>query len=273
MFRTANPALSTFTKPQTWADLDQAEQKIKTMTIGGTVTATTILLGICAGTGVVAWSKFVPMIEAGNAGGVYPWLFGGMIGGFVFALIVMFAKRTAPLLAPVYAAFQSVFLAGLSIIIPLRYFGEVSSTGQVTMPEGATTLVFQAIGLTFGILFALLAGYAAGLIRIGNTAKKVMFVAMGGLFVYMIAIFLLNGIFSVGIPNLWTDASPLGIGFSAVIVVLASFFLVLDFQFIEAGVKNRAPKYMEWYGAFGLMVTLVWLYIELLRLLAKLRSR
>ena len=272
MIRTANPALSAFNKPQTWGDLDRAEQKVKTMTIGGTVTATSILLGICSATAVIAWSKFMPMIEAGNTGGLYPWMIGGAIGGFITALIVIFAKRTAPFVAPIYAAFQGVALAGFSAIIPMMYFGETNAAGQVTMPDGATTMIFQAIGLTFGILFALLGGYAVGLIRIGKTAQKVMMVAIGGLVVYMIAILLLNGIFSVGIPNLWTSASPMGIGFSAVVVVLASFFLVLDFQFIEAGVKNNAPKYMEWYGAFGLMVTLVWLYMELLRLLAKLRS-
>jgi uncharacterized YccA/Bax inhibitor family protein len=272
MFGTANPALSTFEKPQTWGDLDRAEQQLKTMSIGGTVTATSILLGICAATAVIAWNQFMPMIEAGNIGGIVPWTIGGAIGGLVFAMIVSFAKRTSPFLAPVYAAFEGVFLAGFSAIIPIMYFGQTNDAGQTVMPEGATMMIFQAIGLTFGILFALRAAYAAGLIRIGGVAAKVMVVALGGLVVYSFAIVLLNMVFNVGIPNLWASNSPIGIGFSAIVVILASLFLVLDFQFIEAGVKNQAPKYMEWYGAFGLLVTLVWLYLELLRLLAKLRN-
>jgi len=122
------------------------------------------------------------------------------------------------------------------------------------------------------VLAGLLVAYGAGLVRVGGTAAKVICALVGAAFLYSIVLMVGNGLLGAGIPNLFWSASPLGIGFSVLMIVLASFVLILDFQFVEAGAANRLPKYMEWYAGVGLLVTLVWLYVEILRLLAKLRS-
>jgi uncharacterized YccA/Bax inhibitor family protein len=249
--RTSNPALKAFVSPEGYAATRPAAA---TMTIRGTVIASGILTAICAASAVLTWS----LLSGGNRGTAIPCLLGGAIGGLICGLVIHFSPRSAPYLAPIYALCEGVFVGVISLIVPLMYN---------KAPEG---LVIQAVLLTFGILFALLMAYGAGLVRLGSTATKVIVVATAGVFVYYAAAFVLS-LLGVPVLRLGWDAGPLGIGFSVFVVVLASLNLVLDFQFIEAGVTNRAPRYMEWYGAFGLLVTLVWLYIEALRLLAKLR--
>lgn len=253
--RTSNPAMQAFVKPDTWESLAPPAERVKTMTFGGTITAAFILTGICGAVSVVFYS----MLKSGSIAVAMPWLIGSLIGGLVLGLIISFVPRTAPFLSPVYAAAEGAVVGTISWIVPQHF----------KVGEG---VVIQAALLTFGILFALLIAYSAGLIRIGATATKVIVVATAGVAVYYIAVMLLN-LFGMGIVSLGWQGGAIGIGFSLFVVALASLNLVLDFQFIEAGVMNKAPKHMEWYGAFGLLVTLVWLYIETLRLLAKIQSR
>jgi len=262
MFHSGNPTLndSTFDSPARWDDLAERERKATTMTVMGTVNATAILLGVCASVAVLCW-YFI----TNNPSLVMPIWLGGMIGGLVLGLVISFKPKTAPFLSPIYAALEGAFLAGFSYYVAAQW---------VPQPDGAvnTGIVFQAVGLTFAIFAGMLLGYWTGLIRIGPVVAKIMMTAAMGLVLYIVAMVLLNGVFGMGLPNLYSSASPMGIGFTAVCLGLASLFLVLDFQFIENGAKQNSPKYMEWYGAFGLMVTLVWIYVEVLRLLAKLRS-
>jgi uncharacterized YccA/Bax inhibitor family protein len=178
----------------------------------------------------------------------------GAIAGFVVAMVLCFKHNWAPVLAPVYAVLEGLFLGGISAMYAARFGG----------------IVFQAVALTFGTLFALLAAYQAGFIRATEKFKLGIFAATGGIaLVYFASIIL--GFFGVHIPGIF-GSGMVGIGFSIVVVVIAALNLVLDFDMIEQGARAGAPKYMEWYGAFGLMVTLVWLYLEILRLLSKLKD-
>lgn len=262
MFHSGNPTLSesTFQNPARWDDLAERERKATTMTVMGTVNASAILLGVCAGVAVLCWSLITR-----NASLVTPMWLGGAIGGLVLGLVISFKPRTAPFLAPVYAALEGAFIAAFSYFVAATWIPNTDGSPN-------TGVVFQAVGVTFAIFAAMLAGYWTGLIRVGPVVAKIMVTALLGLVLYAVALMLLNGVFNMGLPNLYTSASPMGIGFTAICLGLASLFLILDFQFIEEGAKSGAPKHMEWYGAFGLLVTLVWIYVEVLRLLAKIRS-
>jgi len=173
----------------------------------------------------------------------------------VLALVTIFKKDWAPVTAPLYALVQGLFLGAVSAIFEARFPG----------------IVLQAVGLTFGTLASLLMAYKSGLIRATENFKLGVVAATGGIvLVYLVNIGMrLLGFEGMGFIH---DSGWLGIGFSAFVVVIAALNLVLDFDFIENGVEAGAPKAMEWYGAFGLMVTLIWLYLEILRLLSKLRG-
>ncbi len=184
-----------------------------------------------------------------------PWMLGGIIGGLVVALVTIFKKEWSPFTAPLYAALEGLALGGISSILDQAYHG----------------IAMQAVGLTFGVLAVMLFLYTAGIVRATPRFTLGVIAATGGIFVvYMVDMVL--GFFGHHISLLY-DSGPLGIGISLVIVIVASLNLILDFGMIESGVQAGAPKYMEWYGAFGLMVTLVWLYMEMLRLLSKMRRR
>lgn len=245
--RTANPALSDKT-----FEVDRSATSKGVMTINGTVNKTGMLLGICVFVAAFSWDK---AFAAENPGTLYPWMIGSAIGGFVIALITVFKKTAAPITAPLYAAVEGVFIGIMSAFFEMQFPG----------------IVFQAALLTFGVLFALLIAYRTGLIKATENFKLGVAAATGGVFlVYMASMVL--GFFGISIP-LIHESGLVGIGFSLVVVVIASLNLVLDFDFIENGAARGAPKYLEWYAAFGLLVTLIWLYIEMLRLLSKLRSR
>ena len=184
-----------------------------------------------------------------------PWLGIGGIAGFVVALVTVFKKNWAAVTGPLYAAAEGLFLGGFSALMEAQYPG----------------IVLQAVGLTFGTLFGLLVAYKSGLIRATENFKLGVVAATGGIFVVYLATMGL-GFFGVHIPYIH-QSGWIGIGFSLFVVIVAALNLVLDFDFIERGAQSGAPHYMEWYAAFGLMVTLIWLYIEILRLLAKSRSR
>jgi uncharacterized YccA/Bax inhibitor family protein len=253
--RTANPALKegvfTRSRPLSGASRDDV------MTIGGTVNRTAILLLLAMVTATFAWQQSVRDTGWGEGPVFVPtaWLWIGVIGGLIAALVTIFKKTWAPITAPIYAAFEGLFL------------GAVSAGFEVMYPG----IVFQAVAGTFGTLFALLLAYRSGLIRATENFKLGVVAATGGIaIIYLISIVL--RMFGSGIPFIH-EGGMLGIGFSLFVVVVAALNLVLDFDFIETGADRGAPKFMEWYAAFGLMVTLVWLYLEMLRLLSKLRSR
>ncbi|MBF0123207.1 MAG: Bax inhibitor-1/YccA family protein, partial [Candidatus Omnitrophica bacterium] len=177
------------------------------------------------------------------------------IGGIIFALITIFKKEWSMYTAPVYAVCEGLVLGGLSAIFEMQFPG----------------IVMQAVALTFGTLFCLLMAYKSGLIRVTDKFRLGVVAATGAIaLVYLVSWIL--GFFHVSVPFIQGN-SIWSIGFSLVVVGIASMNLVLDFDMIDRGAEAGAPKYMEWYCAFGLMVTLIWLYMEILRLLSKLRSR
>ncbi|HET6397589.1 MAG TPA: Bax inhibitor-1/YccA family protein [Pseudoxanthomonas sp.] len=253
MIRSGNPAL----KESTFLDLGSGtvvSRDAGAMTLNGTVHKTGLLLFLAVLTAAFAWNQALGPDGTPNPGvGLYVW--GGAIGGLVLALVTVFKKAWAPVTAPLYALLEGFFLGAISAMYEARFEG----------------IVFQAVLLTFGTLFALLFAYRSGLIRATENFKLGVVAATGGIFLVYLATMVL-GFFGVNIPFIH-ESGLIGIGFSLFVVVIAALNLVLDFDFIETGVEQGAPKYMEWYGAFGLMVTLVWLYLEFLRLLAKLQSR
>lgn len=246
--RTGNPTLN----EKTFEGFDMASQleRGQLMTLNGTALKTTVLLATVVASAAFSWNLFLKQSPA-----TMPVMIGGAIVGLIFALATSFKPTWAPVTAPIYALAQGLFLGGLSAI-----YNQVSNG-----------IVMQAVLLTFGTMFALLFAYQSGLIRATENFKLGITAATGGIFLVYMATFVL-GFFGIKMPFIH-DTGLVGIGISAFIVVIAALNLVLDFDFIEEGVNRGAPKYMEWYGAFGLLVTLIWLYVEILRLLAKLNSR
>lgn len=239
-----------------------AAERPAVMTVQGTAVKTLALLGITIVVAAVSWSFF------GSNPQAIAW---ASVGSLVASLGVWFAVIKKPSLAPVlvpgFAVVEGVFVAAASQLI-VTHSGLAAHVGG---QAAAMELVGQAAGLTMAIAVAMLIAYSSGLIRLRGVAAKVVIFMTAGVAVYYAAGFLVNMIFGPVIPRLGWDAGPIGIGFSVLVVVLASLVLVLDFQYIDDGVQRGLPKDYEWIGAFGLLTTLVWLYIELLRLLAKLR--
>ncbi|MFC7373580.1 Bax inhibitor-1/YccA family protein [Fictibacillus iocasae] len=242
--RSANPSLksSTFTKHRGLGG-DSA------MTLGGTVNKAFIMLAILLGTAFYTWGQYFDGKPVGHL------MMIGLIGGLIAALIVIFVPKTAPILAPVYAALEGMAVGGISAQFEAQFSG----------------ITLQAAMLTFGTLFALLIAYRFRIIRVTHNFRLMVFGATMGIFIVYLASFVMS-FFGMSIPYLH-ESGPIGIGISLFIVGIAALNLVLDFDFIEHGAEQRVPKYMEWYGAFGLMLTLVWLYFEILNLLAKLKDR
>jgi uncharacterized YccA/Bax inhibitor family protein len=199
-----------------------------------------------------SWNQF---FHAPASDTVWPLVAIGGIGGFIVAMVTVFKKEWSPITAPIYALLEGLALGGISAVFELRYPG----------------IAMKAVVLTFGTLFVLLMAYHSGLIPVTEKFRLGVVAATGGIAVFYLVQFVL-GFFGIRFAAI-NGSGLLGIGFSAVVVIVAALNLVLDFDFIESGVNAGAPKYMEWYGAFGLIVTLVWLYLEILRLLAKLNDR
>jgi len=248
MMRTSNPALNS----RTFENFRPVAGTDDTMSIHGTVTKTGILLLLTLVAAAWTWTL---AFRVADTGAVYPWLIGGFIGGFIVALITIFNKHWAGVTAPLYAILEGLALGGLSAIFEAMFPG----------------IVIQAVGLTFGTLFCLLLAYRAGLIKVTQNFRLGVVAATGGIALVYLASFLF-GLFGIPIPFIH-ESGLMGIAFSLFVVVIAALNLVLDFDFIESGAASGAPKYMEWYASFGLLVTLIWLYLEILRLLSKLRRR
>ena len=246
--RTANPALkeSVFTS-------GVRGERGDTMTINGTVNRTGMLVLLVVAAAWFSWTRST----AGPNGAIVanPYILIGAIGGFIVALITIFKKTFAPVTAPIYAVLEGLFIGGLSAMFEARFSG----------------IAAQASFATFGVLGGLLLAYRTGLIKATENFKLGVFAATAGIAILYLISFVLS-FFGKSIPYIH-QSGWMGIGFSVFVVIIASLNLVLDFDFIENGAAAGAPKYMEWYAAFGLLVTLVWLYIEMLRLLSKVRSR
>lgn len=226
------------------------------MSLMGTIIKSAILLFICVVGAVVSGSI------ASSAEPVVPpaflWIGGGVLG-LILSLIITFVPKSAPFLAPIYAVSQGALLGGISVMYSDRLGPQFSG------------LIVQAVFLTFGIFAGLLTAFSFGFIRIGGMFRKCLVAAIIGIGLTYLGSMLLSA-FGVNVLSTSIFGNGwIGIGFSLVVVVVASLSLVLDFQFIEEGIEANAPKHMEWYAGFALLVTLVWLYLEILRLLSKLR--
>jgi uncharacterized YccA/Bax inhibitor family protein len=222
-----------------------------TMTIAGTVNKAGILMILVLATAAWTWNQFFTNGPAAVGG----YTIVGAFGGFIAAMVTIFKKQWAPITAPVYALLEGLFLGALSAMLELRFPG----------------IAIESVALTFGTCFCLLAAYRSGLIRPTQRFTMGIVAATGGIaVVYFLSMIL--GLFHVQVPGIF-GSGPVGILFSVAVVIVAALNLILDFGFIEEGAHRGAPKYMEWYSAFGLMVTLVWLYLEIIRLLSKLRDR
>jgi uncharacterized YccA/Bax inhibitor family protein len=222
------------------------------MTLQGTVNKTGFLL-LCV-VATAAWTWGLSHSNAPEA--AIPWMTGGILGGFVVALVTIFKRNWSPFTAPIYALLEGLALGGISAIFELRYPG----------------IAIQAVGLTFGTLFVMLLAYKTGIIRATQGFKVGVIAATGGIAVFYLIGMVLRVFLHYQVPVIYAGGIW-GILFSLFVVIVAALNLVLDFDLIESGVNGGAPKYMEWYGAFGLMVTLIWLYLEILRLLGKARRR
>ena len=222
------------------------------MTLNGTVHKTALLLIGLIATAAITWRRTMLTEDPST---LYPYLIVGVIGGLVVGLITVFKKEWSPVTAPLYCVLEGLFLGIVSAIFEQMFPG----------------IVLQAVLLTFGTLTTLLLAYQTGLIKATENFKLGVTAATGGIMLIYLINFVMS-LFGSGIPYIH-ESGTFGILFSLFVVVIAALNLVLDFDFIENGVEQKAPKYMEWYAAFGLLVTLIWLYLEILRLLAKMRSR
>jgi len=228
------------------------------MTLNGTINKTILSFLLLILGAFYTWSKFFSVVDpAVGASLVYPYLIGGGIAGFILGIVTIFKKEWSQYTVPVYAVLEGLFLGGISAIVEARFANQ--------------GLVLRAVTLTFGVFFIMLFLYRSNVIKVTQKFKLGIIAATGGIALVYLAGFIFS-LFGVQFSFLYGN-SMLSIGISLFVVVIAALNLVLDFDFIDRGSKANVPKFMEWYGAFGLMVTLVWLYLEILRLLSKIASR
>ena len=251
-FRSSNPTLGE-------ARFEAAAQEARasgvatmgdTMTVQGTVTKTIMLMGLLLCTASLSWYQMAHKLPL-----AVPLLIGGLVVGLIACLVCCFSPKSSPIAAPVYALAEGLFLGAISAMFAAKYEG----------------IVTQAVSLTMLTCAAMLLLYKMRIIRATEKFKAVMFVAICSIAVFYLVLMVMR-LFG-GDVSAVTNSSPLSIGISVVVVGVAALSLILDFDQIESGEQTGAPRYMEWYGAFGLMVTLIWLYIEILKLLAKLKER
>lgn len=244
--RSGNPAFRS--KAFTHRSSDFSTNEV--MTLSGAVNKTGFYLLLCTLTAALNWNLLYN--NPGLASGLF---YFGLIGGLITAMVTIFKPTTANISAPIYAALQGLALGAVSAMYESFFDG----------------IVIQALALTFGTLAALLLAYKSGLIKPTENFRLMLFAATGGVFILYLVSFIMS--FFGGPIGFIHSNSLMGIGFSLVVVAIAALNLVLDFDFIEQAAEQGAPKYLEAYGAFSLMVTLIWLYLEILRLLAKIYSR
>lgn len=229
------------------------------MTVNGTINKTAIMLLIVILAATFTWRKFFGAIDPANPGvlpsGIMVWTMVGAIGGFITAIITSFSPRRAAMTAPIYAVFEGLFLGAISALFEAMYPG----------------LVMRAVLLTFGVFVVMLLLFRSGTIRVTDKFRTIIIAATAGVaLVYFVSF--IASLFGANMGFMY-GGGMIGIGFSLVVVAIAALNLILDFDMIVRGANARAPQFMEWYGAFGLMVTLIWLYLEILRLLSRFASR
>lgn len=228
------------------------------MTMNGTITRTALLLTLAVITGSWTWQRFADVAADGNVtaamAAITPFMWGGLLAGLVLALVTTFVQRWAGITAPLYAISEGFALGGISAAMNMRFPG----------------IVLQAVMLTVGVLAVMLLVYRSGWIKVTDKFRMGVVAATGGVALLYVVDIALRAFTHIQIPFIH-ESGVMGIGFSLLVVGLAALNLVLDFDMIDRAAAQGAPKYMEWYGAFALMVTLVWLYMELLRLLSKAR--
>ena len=245
----ANPMLNdkAFQRAGQYAQVDAGEL----MSVEGAINKTAFLLLLVVASATWVWTRY---FQTQDVAQLMPYLWGGMLVGLAAALATIFVPTWARITAPVYAIAKGLAVGAVSALYETQLHG----------------IVFQAVGLTLGVLAAMLVLYRTGVIKVTDRFRAIVFAATGGVFLfYLVAIGL--GFFHVQVPLLFGGTGA--IVFSLVVVGIAAMNLAIDFDIIARGSEQGAPKYMEWYAAFGVMVTLVWLYLEILRLLANIRRR
>jgi uncharacterized YccA/Bax inhibitor family protein len=251
--QSSNPAL----RQQAFQNFKVATGE-EVMTLNGTINKTLLAFLLLLLGAFYSWSKFNSVVDpAEGVSLIYPYLLGGGIAGFVIALVTVFKREWSPYTVPIYAVLEGLFLGGLSAIVEAKFAGQ--------------GIVLRAVALTFGVFFMMLFLYRSQIIKVTHKFRMGVIAATGGIALVYLVSFVFS-LFGVRFSFLY-GSSLMSIGISLFIVIIAALNLVLDFDFIDKGSKANLPKYMEWYGAFGLMVTLVWLYLEILRLLSKMSSR
>jgi len=249
LFKSGNPALS----EKALNSVSMSTNYAESMTLRGTLNKFGFMLLMLMGSAFYSWKEFT------DGGNVTMLIWIGLIGGLVVALIITFKKEWAPYLAPAYGLLEGLFLGAIS-----AYYNEAFATK-------APGIVMNAVGLTFGTAIAMYFLYSFKIIKATEKFKSVIMMATAGIAVFYLLSMVVR-MFGVEMSFLH-EGSLMGIGFSLVVVAVAALNLILDFDMIEQGTAAGAPKYMEWYCAFGLMVTIIWLYLEILRLLSKLGDR
>ncbi|MDR1417428.1 MAG: Bax inhibitor-1/YccA family protein [Prevotellaceae bacterium] len=222
------------------------------MTVRGAIHKTLLLLLLAVLGASYTWQMFAS--AANPTAAVTPYMVGGLVGGLVFSLIAIFRPRSSTWAAPLYAVCEGLCLGALSAMFDAQTNG----------------IVLQAVGLSVGVLFLMLVLYRTGAIKVTDKLRGGIIIATGAIALFSVVTWIVGMFTSV---TFMYDASPLSIGISVFVVIIAALNFLMDFDFIDRGAQMSLPKYMEWYGAFGLMLTLVWLYLEMLRLLSKLNKR
>jgi uncharacterized YccA/Bax inhibitor family protein len=248
-FKSGNPALS----QKSFERTDFSLEADQSMTAKGAMQKLGFMLVLLMAAAFYSWQAFA------KGQNTMPLLLVGGIGGFVLAMVIIFKKEWSPYLAPAYALLEGLFI------------GAISAQYNFIFAENMPNIITNAVGLTMGSAVALFVLYNTGVIKATQRFKSIIFTATAGIAIFYLIIMVLR-LFNVPV-SFMHDSSPLGIGISLFVVAIAALNLILDFDMIEQGAAQGAPKYMEWFGAFGLMVTLVWLYLEILRLLSRFASR
>ena len=252
IFKSGNPALSE--KKFTSTVITEIADPANAMTVRGTLQKFGFLLLLVLGSSFYSWKQFA------EGGAVTGMIWTGAIGGLIIALVITFKKEWSGFLAPLYALMEGLFL------------GAISAMYNSAFAEKAPNIVINAVGLTFGVAVAMYLLYSFKIIRATERFKSIVITATVGIALFYVLVMVLRMFGFENMPFLH-EGTTFGIIFSLVVVGIASMNLILDFDMIERGSEMGAPKYMEWYGAFGLMVTIVWLYLEILRLLSKISRR
>ena len=251
LFKSGNPALAEKRFRDTV--LDDVVTYENAMTVRGTLQKFGFLMIMVLGTALYSWKEFA------SGGNTMPLILVGAFGGLIIAIILTFKKEWSPFLAPAYALLEGLFI------------GAISAYYNYVFAAKAPFIIMNAVGLTLACAVAMYLLYSFKIIQATQKFKAIVMTATAGIGIFYLLTWVLS-FFGVSLPFLH-EGSLMGIGFSLFVVAIAALNLILDFDMIEQGAALGAPKYMEWYGAFGLLVTIVWLYLEILRLLSKLSSR